>query len=221
VASTPRRCSNCFVAPVAADSYVRSARPEHSPGETFRGVQRASFGRRTITLVDYSQIDADLAPGEKSVGTVTTLDYLDGWTGLTDTEFHREKAPVTAVLRRRLEAEDPQLSDAVEHAELATPRVRWYTLDPGGTAYGFAQTPSQSLFDRRIESPVSNLAVASAWTFPGEGFTGAVVSGYLAAGSVLQRAGPSRRRPRGNCCACRDWPVASGSPPVLPNCSAW
>jgi phytoene dehydrogenase-like protein len=64
------------------------------------------------------------------------------------------------------------LSGAVKHAELATPKtIQRYTLNPGGTAYGFAQTPSQSLFDRQVESPLPNLHFASAWTFPGGGFT--------------------------------------------------
>lgn len=149
-------------------------------------VQRESFGHRTLTFVDYSQIDADLAPDDKAVGAVSTVDYLGEWTGLTDAEYRAKKGYVTDVLRRRLEAEYPQLSAAVEHAELATPKtIQRYTLNPGGTAYGFAQTPSQSLYDRQIESPVSNLSFASAWTFPGGGFTGAILSGYLAADEML------------------------------------
>jgi all-trans-retinol 13,14-reductase len=149
-------------------------------------VQRDSYGRRTLTFVDYSQVDAALAPEEKSVGVVSTVDYLDEWTGLTDAEYRRKKARVTEVFRRRLEAQYPRLSGAVKHAELATPKtIQRYTLNPGGTAYGFAQTPSQSLFDRQVESPLPNLHFASAWTFPGGGFTGAIMSGYLTAETLL------------------------------------
>jgi phytoene dehydrogenase-like protein len=80
----------------------------------------------------------------------------------------------------------PELPPAVSHAELATPKtIRRYTLNPAGTAYGFAQTPEQSLLHRRFDPPVSNLAFASAWSFPGGGFTGAIAAGYRAAVTVL------------------------------------
>ncbi|MFB6200536.1 MAG: phytoene desaturase family protein [Halorhabdus sp.] len=149
-------------------------------------VQRTSYGQRTLTFVDYSQIDADLTEDGKSVGAISTIDYHDEWAGLEDSEYREKKAHVKAVLRRRLVDQYPRLDDAIAHAEVATPKtIQRYTMNPGGTAYGFAQTPSQSLFDRRVESPVSNLEFASAWTFPGGGFTGAITSGHLAAESLL------------------------------------
>jgi phytoene dehydrogenase-like protein len=149
-------------------------------------VRRGSYGQRTVSFVDYSQIDTGLAPAGKSVGALSVLDYLDGWTGLSNSEYRAKKSRVTAVLRRRLAERFPSVDDAVEHAELATPKtIRRYTGNPGGTAYGFAQCPDQSLLDRRIEPPLSNLRFASAWTFPGGGFTGAIVSGYRAANAVL------------------------------------
>ncbi|MCD2204496.1 phytoene desaturase family protein [Halobacterium sp. KA-6] len=149
-------------------------------------VQRVSYGRRTLTFVDYSQIDAELTEDGQSVGAVSTIDYLDEWTGLKDAEYREKKALVKTVLRRRLVDQYPQLDDAIAHAELATPKtIQRYTMNPSGTAYGFAQTPSQSLFDRRVEPPISNLRFASAWTFPGGGFTGAIISGHLTAESIL------------------------------------
>jgi phytoene dehydrogenase-like protein len=147
---------------------------------------RGSYGRRTLSFVDYSQIDAGLVESEKAVGSLTTIDYLSEWEGLTNTEYREKKQRVTEVLLRRLEDQFPELPAAVSHAELATPKtIRRYTLNPEGTAYGFAQTPEQSLLNRRFDPPVSNLAFASAWSFPGGGFTGAIATGYRAAGMVL------------------------------------
>lgn len=161
----------------------------HPSVETLADVataQRASFGQRGLCFVDYSQIDADLAPEGSAVGIVTTLDYVDEWTGLTDAEYRVKKEYVTDVLLRRLGEVYPALPDAVEHAELATPKtIERYTLNPGGTAYGFAQTPSQTFTNRQFDAPLPNLAFASAWTFPGGGFSGAITSGYGAARSVL------------------------------------
>lgn len=148
--------------------------------------RRGSFGKRTINFVDYSQVEADLAPGEKSVGVLTTLDYLSEWTGLTDAEYREKKARVKEVMLRRLGEKYPRLPDAVEHAELATPKtLQGYTRNPGGTPYGFAFTPSQSGLDRQIEPPVEDLEFASVWTYPGGGFTGATIAGYRAAESLL------------------------------------
>jgi phytoene dehydrogenase-like protein len=153
------------------------------------GGSRASYGRRTLSFVDYSQLDAGLVE-DGSVGAIATVDYLEGWTGLTDAEYRHKKARVRDVLLRRLGERYPRLPDAIEHAELATPRtIRRYTLNPGGSAYGFAQTPDQSLLDRRIEAPVPNLRFASAWGFPGGGFTGAMTAGYRAARALLDGAG--------------------------------
>jgi phytoene dehydrogenase-like protein len=149
--------------------------------------RRGSYGRRTISFVDYSQIEAGLAPAGKSVGALSTIDYLDGWTGLSETEYREKKARVKSVLLRRLTERFPAVADAVEHVELATPKtIRRYTGNPGGTAYGFAQSPEQSMLHRQIDSPLPNLRFASAWTFPGGGFTGAIVAGYRAAAAVLE-----------------------------------
>ncbi|WP_267643955.1 phytoene desaturase family protein [Haloarchaeobius amylolyticus] len=156
-------------------------------GDAIRGRQ-GSFGTRSLNFVDYSQLEADLGPSGAAVGALSTLDYESEWTGLTDTEYREKKARVTDVLLRRLGDAYPRLPDAVSHAELATPQtIRRFTLNPGGTAYGFAQTPEQSMLSRRIEAPVPNLGFASAWTFPGGGFTGAIMAGSRAAHQRLDR----------------------------------
>jgi len=148
---------------------------------------KASFGRRSFAFVDYSQVDADLAPEGQSTGTIATLDEWGNWAGLTDEEYRQKKAYVKDVLLRRLDERIPGAADAVGHAELATPKtMHRYTRNPGGAVYGFAQTPSQSLLNRQISPPVSDLYFASAWSFPGGGFSGAILSGYGAASNVLQ-----------------------------------
>ncbi|WP_193310408.1 NAD(P)/FAD-dependent oxidoreductase [Halorubrum halophilum] len=164
------------IAPADATSLADSVQSLHG-----------SYGGRTLSFVDYSQIDAGLVNGERAVGSITTIDYLEEWEGLTDAEYREKKQRVKEVLLRRLGEQFPELPPAVSHAELATPKtIRRYTLNPAGTAYGFAQTPAQSLLHRRFDSPVSNLAFASAWSFPGGGFTGAIAAGYRAATTLLE-----------------------------------
>src|SRR5262249_26591320 len=56
-----------------------------------------------------------------------------------------------------------------------------YTKNPGGTPYGYAQSPSQSGLSRiPAKSDIKNLYFASAWSFPGGGFTGTITGGYQA-----------------------------------------
>jgi len=146
-----------------------------------------SYGRRGYAFVDYSQVDADLSPSGKSVGSMVTLDYLSNWTGLTDEEYGEKKAFVKKVLLRRLEALVPGIRETVVHSEIATPQtIKRFTLNPGGEPYGFAQTPSQTFDKREIPSPLPNLSFASAWTTPGGGFPGAMSSGYRAARELLE-----------------------------------
>lgn len=148
---------------------------------------RGSYGSRPVSFVDYGQLDAGLAPEGMSVGVVSTVDHYNAWTGLTDKEYRRKKERVTEVLLRRLGNVIPGIEEAVEHRELATPRtIERFTRNPQGTAYGFAQTPDQSLGDRAVDSPLPNLRFASAWSSPGGGFTGAVLGGTRTAGSLSE-----------------------------------
>lgn len=149
-----------------------------------------SYGRRAYAFSDYSQLDAALTPTGKGVGSVTMLDYLTNWTGLTDEEYTDKKAFVTRVLLRRLEELVPGIGDAVIHAELATPKtIRRFTRNPGGEPYGFAHIPSQTFEKRDVPSPLPNLSFASAWGSPGGGFGGAMMGGYAAAQALLEDGG--------------------------------
>lgn len=58
--------------------------------------------------------------------------------------------------------------------------IKRYTHNPDGTAYGYEQNAHM----RKDRAPhksrtVKNLYFASAWNFPGGGFTGAIISGYF------------------------------------------
>lgn len=81
----------------------------------------------------------------------------------------------------------PGFRENIEYYEVATPKtIKRYIKTPEGTAYGFVQDAylkkSRSV---RVSPTVKNLHFASAWGFPGGGFTGAIMSGYLAARNIL------------------------------------
>ncbi len=83
----------------------------------------------------------------------------------------------------------PGIKDEIEYCDVGTPAtIRRYTLNPKGTAYGYAQIPCQAGRRRvKIQSPIPNLFFASAWTEPGHGFTGAIMSGYWCAKAIIRK----------------------------------
>jgi all-trans-retinol 13,14-reductase len=147
---------------------------------------REDFSKRSFTFVDYSQIDAALAPSGKSVGAICCIDYINDWEGLGKKEYKSKKKYVASVLTARLEEIIPGIKDIIEYCEVGTPAtVKRYTLNPGGAVYGFAQTPSRKV----IESfkTLNNLYFASAWGKTGGGFSGAIYGGYLCAINILRK----------------------------------
>ena len=149
----------------------------------------ADLSKRVFIFVDYSQIDSGLAPEGKSVGTLSALDYISDWDMLPKDHYNERKEEVAQTLIKRLDKHIPGIKDQIEYYEVGTPTtIRRYTLNPEGTAYGYAQIPNQTGRRRvKIQSPIRNLFFASAWTEPGHGFTGAILSGYWCAEEIIQK----------------------------------
>jgi phytoene dehydrogenase-like protein len=144
-------------------------------------LRHADFDNRHLIFVDYSQIDAGLAPKGKAFGVLATTDYGKDWENLSREEYKAKKEKVSKVMIDRLEHLLPGIKEHIEYSELGTAKtVERYTLNPGGSVYGFSQTVTQAGDNRFGQTmPVKNLHVASAWGFPGGGFTGAIISGFL------------------------------------------
>ncbi len=140
-------------------------------------------------FVDYSQLDSNLAPKGKSFGVIAATDYLENWQQLDKKEYKSKKEEIAKVLIQKLAEKIPNINDEIEYLEVATPKtVERYTLNPEGTAYGYAQIPQQSGIKRLAnKSPLKNLYFASAWVNPGGGFTGAILSGWFCANEVLRK----------------------------------
>jgi len=147
----------------------------------------SDFSTRSFTLVDYSQVDARLAPEGKSVGAVCCIDYPSDWENLDREEYNRMKADVADIITSRCEKLIPGFREAVEHVEVATSlSVRRFTLNPEGAVYGFAQNPGRSL--EYLSRLPGNVSIASAWGKIGGGFSGAMVGGYMCAMEVLRKS---------------------------------
>lgn len=147
------------------------------------------YKERGFVFVDYSQIDPQLSPEGKGVGAICTVDYLKNWENLSDDEYRTKKEVAARDFIERLDELFPGIKEGIDFYEVGTPKtIRRYTLNPSGTPYGFAQIPSQSGMKRmKRKSPIKNLYFASAWTMPGGGFTGAILSGYFCAEEILRK----------------------------------
>ena len=148
----------------------------------------AGFDTRSFTLVDYSQIDSDLAKPGKGVGAVCSIDYASDWEGLDRKAYLSKKEEVAEIITSRCEKLIPGFINAIEYVEVGTPlTVKRYTLNPEGAVYGFARNPGQSA--AYISALPQNLYLASAWGKFGGGFSGAIYSGYMTAMEILRKRG--------------------------------
>jgi len=82
----------------------------------------------------------------------------------------------------------PGLRKAIEVREVATPLTNLrYTANPRGAIYGWDQTldnSGQARFPQR--TPVKNLYLAGAWTFPGGGYGACLPSGLLCFAEIMR-----------------------------------
>jgi prolycopene isomerase len=146
-------------------------------------VEKASF---VISL--YSNIDKSLAKGEKFIlGLAMTQGYeywkrfeSDYISGRKDI-YNKEKKRMAKILIERAERVIPNISKHIEVMEVATPLTfKRYTGNYHGAIYGWANTVRQGnpIYRLKQKTPIKNLYLSSAWTFPGEGQLGVMMSGY-------------------------------------------
>lgn len=150
---------------------------------------KGSYEKRNFVFVDYSQIDSGLAPNGKSSGVICMIDYLSNWEKLNQEEYKTKKEEVAQIFIKRLEKLIPGITKEIEFIEVGTPKtIQKYTLNTGGSVYGYAQTPRQTgMYRIQHKSSIKNLYFASAWANPGGGFTGAMLSGWICASEVLRK----------------------------------
>ncbi|KGO00716.1 hypothetical protein HR11_02450 [Porphyromonas macacae] len=148
----------------------------------------ADFNCRPFIFVDYGAIDSGLTKDNSSIGVISTIDYINSWESLSKEVYKTEKKRCAYLLINRLNKLYNGISDFIEYFDVATPKtIRNYTLNPKGAAYGYSQIIEQSFF-RRISNltRIEGLYLASAWTIPGGGFSGAMISGWLSAKHILK-----------------------------------
>ncbi|MFB0502763.1 MAG: phytoene desaturase family protein [Candidatus Bathyarchaeia archaeon] len=156
--------------------------------DIYKTEQSNDHTRKAFVIVDYAAIDSGINSEGSYIGAVCGVDYLENWEHLEKSAYRSKKNEIMEIYIKRLERKFPGITQHLTYTEMATPKtIQRYTLNPNGSVYGFAQTPDQagSFRIRQKDAHIDNLYYASAWTFPGGGFTGAIESGYLCAIEIL------------------------------------
>jgi prolycopene isomerase len=145
----------------------------------------------SFAIADYSLVDPTAAPPGKSVICLTSMmpyDYKGGWYEKENYDQYKAlKEEVARVLIRRSEKYLPDLSKHIEVMEVGSPRtMEHFTLNPRGSIYGWDPVAEQSMMKRlKQETPIPNLYLAGAWTFPGPGQSAVIASGMMAGQKIL------------------------------------
>lgn len=135
------------------------------------------------------------SPGKSTV-MLTTLSGYKPWKTYEKDYFsgnkkgyYGEKERVTSTLIQRAGRDlIPGLSSMIEEQESATPltNIR-YTGNPEGAIYGYEQAMNNQYMGRiKNNTPIEGLYLASAWGFPGGGFTGVMRGGLKTSRMILE-----------------------------------
>ncbi len=157
--------------------------------EMSKGYKNIPIEERGFVLVDYSTIDSGLTEEDdpRSFGVFTGASFMSDWENLTTEEYKAKKTKLAEDLIDRAEKYYPGIREHIDYYEVATPKtIKRYIKTPSGVAYGYKQNGYlMGTRAPRMSNTVKNLHFTGAWTFPGGGFTGALLGGYLAGKNIL------------------------------------
>lgn len=146
---------------------------------------------RGFVFVDYGAIDSGLNIKEddkRSVGVFCGASYLEEWENMPKEEYLAKKNKLAEDLFKKAEKCFPNLKEYVEYFEVSTPKtIKRYMKTPSGTAYGYVN--NNYLRKGRVprfSKTIKNLLFTGAYAFPGGGFTGVLISGYMAAHNLIE-----------------------------------
>ena len=169
------------------------------PVESWGYINEGRIDMIGVAVTNYTKVDPTSAPpGKTALQLITYLlyDYGDQWQiGLGYDAYKEFKTDAAYQIIERAEQYIPGLRDHIEYIEVGTPlTLEGFTLNPGGTIFGWDNNIEQSMFNRLPqETPISNLLLAGAWTFPGGGQSAVIQSGAAAAKTILKWEQGARR----------------------------
>lgn len=151
-------------------------------------LERGDYRSQGWAVGNHNLADPGHAPSGRSILHVSTLANGRLWADLEEHEYRERKNELEEYLVDRLAESIPDVRERIEVCETGTPHtMNRYSLNPLGSIYGYAFTPeSHSIHRPQPRTSVPGLYLAGAWTFPGAGFGGTMISGHHTAGLVFE-----------------------------------
>ena len=162
----------------------------------WKALERGDYRSCGWLLGNHNLADPGHAPPGRSILHVATMANGRLWTDLDEEIYREKKRDLEEYLIDRLAEAIPDVRERIEVCETGTPHtMSRYSRNPLGSIYGYASTPtSHSIHRPQPRTSVPGLYLAGAWTFPGAGFTGTMLSGHNTAGLIFEDI-EGRRRP--------------------------
>ena len=135
-----------------------------------------------LYLFPSRSIDKSLCPAD-----IQTLQCFCEFPYETQSNKKALKKEMQLKVLSRLEGILGKFRDHVIFVDSATPStMERYTLNKGGSAYGWEMSPEQTGAGRLQQvTPIKNLFLVGHWTIPGSGITAVSVSGWQLAKNLL------------------------------------
>lgn len=160
--------------------------------ETFRYFREGIAEKALFAIINYSMIDPTNAPKGKNVIALVSImpyNYKGDWNMSKGYDAYKalKEKEARIFIKRAEEKYLPGLSKHIEVMEVGTPlTMERYTLNPQGTIFGWEFNQEQSMLNRLPQdTPIDNLFLAGAWTFPCGGQSAVIMSGRLCADIIL------------------------------------
>ncbi len=161
--------------------------------ENFKLTNEGDITKAIFGMANYSNLEPDIAPRGKNVISIITImpyNWHNGWNESEGRDAYKKlKTQVAMKLLKRAEEYLPGLSANIEEMEIATPRTNeHYTLNYKGSIFGWANSIEESMLNRLPQAtPIDNLYLAGAWTFPAGGQSAVLMSGLTAANMIIDK----------------------------------
>lgn len=163
----------------------------------YQAALKADMENPGFGLTLYDNLYQGYSPEGKNTVNIIALQGYDHWKEYEadyfagkKKEYKAEKERMAEILIDQVEKTLlPGLKKAIEIKEIGTPltNVR-YTGNYRGAIYGWDQTLDNSGPSRLgHETPIKNLYLSGAWTKPGHGYGGVLISGLECFGEIMQK----------------------------------
>jgi phytoene desaturase len=159
--------------------------PSGDHDANFEGVLEGGLGGTWFSVP--SMHDSTLAPAGEHVIVFSSLMPYD-----VGEPWEQAKPRYTELMLEAAERTLPGYRDALTFADSATPETfERYTLAERGAAYGWENTPDQTV-PKRLDyrTPIEGLFLAGHWTHPGTGSIRCLLSGAQTAAAIEGRDNP-------------------------------